>query len=390
MFNTLPSAHRDAQRLPAAVMLLLCACAAPAMAQQVPTRKSAGAAMTERYYVRVAADTLHLRCRPDMNSTAMFKVTRGMVLAAEGRDWDFHRIVPPEGVFYYVASEYVRMQGEKEGVVEVQAGGLRVRAASAIYSVDPNSADVVAKLANGAKVEVLGRTGGWLQIAAPEGVYVYALDDYLEKLSDAEAARYREADAKRATTRPASAAVETISNWQHSVDEVGVSIFEEASKPLAQRDWRTLRDRLIPISTQAEDPNAAVRAARWIELIRGWMAQQPTAAPQTHPAAPPTATAPATGPAFTARGLMLRASAMTDGSDARWYRLMDVVTGRIVYYLRVPKTLPVDDDALLGIEVGVRGTIRTDPHADLEVVDVRELTPLTAPPATQPARKSGP
>ena len=166
----------------------------------------------EEYWLRVTAETLNLRSRPDTNSVPVIRLERDAVLRAVGSQFGWHKVVPPEGVFSYVSAAHVARQGETEGIVSVTSGALRVRVGSLIQDVDPAGADVQTVLERGTSVRILGAAGEWLKIAPPAGVYAYAADAYVTRVDDDVAARLMaqqgvasrpvQATASRAAARP--------------------------------------------------------------------------------------------------------------------------------------------------------------------------------------------
>jgi hypothetical protein len=260
--------------------------AATACATRGQTATQPATAFSEPVVMRVTAESLFLRCRADLNSTPVMRVEAGTLLLAEGMEYAHYRIVPPPEVFYFVAAEYVREVGDGRGIVTLSSGGLRVRAGSLVASLDPNTADAVARVENGAELTIVGRQEGWLKVRPPEGVYVYALDDYVTRATPAEAARFLGARPK-ATTRPTKQPASAPTKWRRQLDEIGQLIFREAGKSPESRDWAALERQLAPIAAQREDADAAAIAARWIELVRARASEKPVpeggARPTTRP-----------------------------------------------------------------------------------------------------------
>lgn len=247
---------------PAVAVILSCATAAPGQTSTQPATT-----FGEPFVLRVAADSLFLRCRADLNSTPVVQVTGGTLLLAEGMEYAYYRIVPPPEVFYYASADYVRELGDGRGIATVSSGGLRIRAGSLVVNQDPNNADAVARVENGAELTIMGRQDGWLKVRPPEGVYVYALDDYVTRASPAEAARFL-ASQPKATTRPATQPASAPTTWRKQLDEIGQLIFREAGKSPESRDWTAIERQLAPIAAQSEDRDSAAIALRWIELVR--------------------------------------------------------------------------------------------------------------------------
>ena len=156
--------------------IALTACAA-ALAQTAPLASAPSAttpAAAETIWLRVTADEVNLRSRPDANSVPVAQVERDTVLRGLGRDaYGWYRVAPPAGVFSYVAKEYVDRRGPIEGIVSVRSGTLRVRVGSLVRELDPLQSEVQVVLERGAAVRIVGEQGEWLRIAPPPGVCVY-------------------------------------------------------------------------------------------------------------------------------------------------------------------------------------------------------------------------
>ena len=60
-----------------------------------------------RYWLRVTADRVNLRSKGDLNSRIVGRVSRDDVLEAVGREYGWHQIVPPAGLFSLVSARYI-------------------------------------------------------------------------------------------------------------------------------------------------------------------------------------------------------------------------------------------------------------------------------------------
>jgi hypothetical protein len=377
-------------------------------AQSGPTSQPTTAAA--EIWLRVTADQVNVRSRPDANSLPVLRVDRDTVLRASERDqYGWFRIIPPEGAFSYVAAEFVDRRGSGEGIVSVRSGTLRVRVGSLVHDLDPAQSEVQLLLARGATIRILGEQGPWLKIVPPDGVFVFVHQDNVESVSAEVARRLQAAHpaASQPATAPAVAAASQPTTlpatrpavepdlhgaWGQRLVLVEAAIEVENRKPLADQSWNDAITRLRPIATQREDPAVARLAAAWIDRLEKRVVEQDTvrAADEVlRRAARDQAQhqreqerieqarqRAATQPEFAARGELLRSYAVEEREGRRWYKLVDPLSRKIEAYIEVGPDLGTDPETLLGRYVGVRGSRRADAALGADVVRVEEIQAL--------------
>lgn len=257
----------------------------------------------EWHWVKVTVDNVRLRALPDLNSTSVASAPRDTPFQCTGMIYEWHELAPPPGTFVLASAAHIQTADGRSGVVKTETGALRLRAGSTISTVDPNLAEVVARLESGATVEILGREGDWLRIAPPEGVRFYVFGDYVTRIDDAEAARLVAGSRWTATqpipppsSQPAAPppVFDLSGPWGAKLREIEPLVYEEARKPIAARNWRPLLERLAPFIAQQEDVPAARLAAAWVQVLNRRIAEQaeyaasksasqPAAAPAARP-----------------------------------------------------------------------------------------------------------
>ncbi len=406
---------------------LLVVCSASA---QLPTSAAAETyTVSDTYWLRVTGDRVNVRSRPDTNSIVVAQVERGAVLEAEGEQFGWHRIRPPVGVYSLVSAAYVRRSGGGDtGVVAVASGTLRVRVGSTVQELDPLQAEVQTRLANGAAVQIVGEQDGWYQIVPPADVRVYITDEFVTRISAAEAQRLRseaaeqrqlvaasqpveagaEASPEIATTQPAGPSLSGA--WGQKLVAVEGRIAAEAEKKLAEQDWEELVGALRQIAVQREEPMVARLANAWIgklerrtaegeavlqadEILRR-IERRNARHEQEMARIEQLRRQAATRPAYDARGTLEHSYAV--GPDQRrWYKLQDPLTRRVEVYLVFPDGGPVSPEQLLGRYVGVHGTRKFEPKLGADVLQVRSVDVLerkraTTRPAPRPAEQRPP
>ncbi len=370
---------------------------------------------SQETWLRVIVDEVHLRSRPDANSLPVARVPRDTLLRAVGRDsYGWYRVRPPEGVFSFVAAEYVDRRGPTEGIVSVRGGTLRVRVGSLVYDVDPAQTEVQTLLQRGAVVQVVGEQGAWLKIVPPPGVYAYVAGQHAEPVTDDVAARLRsnQGPVSRPTSEPTAAAPsvgkpraasgpDLSGPWGQRLAAVETAIAAEARKPLGEQSWPDAVGGLQPIAAQREEPAVARLAEAWIAQLEQRIAEQAavraadellgrTAREQVQHEREmqriERARRAATQPQFTARGELQRSDALRAQGGVRWYKLVDPVTRRVEAYLEVDADSRVAPETLVGRYVGVRGVRRAAPGLGADVVRIEEIVVLgPGAPETQPA-----
>lgn len=243
----------------------------------------------EPIWLRATADKVNIRSRPDANSVVMAQVDRDTGLRADRVEFGWYRLLPPEGIFCYVAAEYVEMVGSHSGVVRISEGTLRVRAGSTVRDINPVNSDVLARLNSGMVLQVLGREGDWLRIAPPAEVRVYISDKYVERIGDDQAVLLRKSvrDALpppmpvRPETVPADAPPVVAARpdprsgpWSQRLAALESRIDIESRKPAREQNWDDIQRELRDISAQAEDKSAARLAQAWQIAVQQRISQR--------------------------------------------------------------------------------------------------------------------
>lgn len=369
----------------------------------------------EEGWLRVTAEEVNIRSRPDTNSLPVARVPRGTLLRALGRGaYGWYRVVPPEGVFSFVASEYIDRVSSTEGVVNVRSGALRVRVGSLVQDVDPQQCEVQVTLARGTRVQIVGEHGSWLKIVPPEGVQVYVAGQHVERVSAETAAEIqpatrparapggeRTARAAGPATRPASGP-DLSGTWGQRLTLVEAAIAAEGGKPAAEQSWSEALTRLKPIAAQRDEPMVAALAQAWItrleervadaaalrdaeEVIR--RAARDRSLHERELERIERARQATTRPTLEIRGEVVRSLPLIERPGRRWYKIQDPGTKRIEAYIEVDETTSADPEKFLGQVVVVRGTRRIVPGIGAGVWQVEEIVPLEqGEAATRPAR----
>jgi len=373
---------------------------------------------TNGYWLRVTAETVNLRSRPDMNSIPLARIRQGTLLRAVGSEFGWHKVIPPEGTLCYVAAAYVERRSATEGIVAVASGTLRVRVGSLVQTVDPATSDVLTTLSPGARVTILGIEGSWLRIAPPPDVFAWIHDSAVTIVDAQTAARLL---ASGATTRPVLPAARAAdvppasrpvvptttspdlsSPWGQRLLSVEAQIAAEAARPVLERAWEALIEQLRPIAAQQEDATAARLATAWVHDLEDRIAARDAlraAREVEQQSAPQRAQRErelqrleqarqrtATRPTWDVCGILLPSLAVGGRDAQRTFKVQDPITWRVLAYLEFDPAAKLDPEPLVGRYVGISGARRTDPTLGADVIRVNEIVNLEVSPASRPAR----
>jgi len=302
-----------------------------------------------RGVVHVSSGSLRVRAGSTLYSVdpllsdALARLPAGTPVQILGEEDGWLKIVPPEGVYFFLSADYIQRISEQE------ARDLRARAAS--------------------------------QPAAPIGRPAVTGD-----VATA-------ADTRVVTSRPAGA-TESTGSWADRLHEMEGLIDEESRKPPGERAWAPLINLLKPIASQREDAAAARLAEGWVERLQqrlteetaaaaGRVAQGDSAARARHEQELQNirAAQKATRSAFDAQGLLRPSFALPTGAHGLRYLLLDPFTRKTRAYVELPAELGLDARNIVGKYVGVRGTRYRDDRVGAEIIRVEQATVLEAQPS---------
>ncbi len=371
-------------------------------------------AKAQTYWLQVIGEHVNLRSRPDRNSTAAVQVDRDMVLQGVEDEFGWHKVLPPAGSFSYVAAEFVDQVSPEQGVVSVREGQLRVRVGSLLADLDPSRSEVQIRLQRGSSVRILGRSGDWLKIVPPEGVYFYVLDEFVDRITpevaanlQAEASGKRQRLAVAPATRPAEtrpAAPDLSGAWGQRLVLVETMIDAESRKPPREQSWAKALAELRPIVQQREEPVVARLAREWVARLEQRVADlealksaqaidqrdsRDRSQYERELEHIQRARQSGTQPAYVAQGLLRQSLAVQGQPATPRYKLLDPLSGKLVAYLEVSDRPGLRVSELVNRYIGVRGERRFDKALGADVIRVGDIE-LTEPvsPGSRPARQT--
>ncbi len=375
------------------------------------------------YWLRATGDRVYVRSGADLNSHPLTQVPENAVLAGVEAQGEWHKIVPPEGAYSYVAAEFIERIGGNRGIVKVN-GQLRCRVGSTVFDLDPMQCEVQRLLPDDEQVEILGAEGEWLRIKPPIGVYGYISAQFVERIDADRARELREqggassvkttviepasaiesggdatgdpgADrATTATSQPAASPAPRKDVWQEKWNEVTRLISLEASKPIMTRDWGKLVAVVQPLADQEENDTIGLAARRWIPELKRRAADveflRRSASVASRGALPArtverSLTVTYSGAAdlkgLAGRGTLIRAP---QGAGAA-FALRNPASKRMIALLDFSGAPKLQPEKLLGREVGVKGKIQTGADLKVPLIQVTEIGRIEWVPAKRPA-----
>lgn len=300
----------------------------------------------DRGVVRVSSGTLRVRMGSTtetvdpMRSKVQANLSDGDEVRILGEQDGWLRIVPPDGVFYYVSREYVQPVSAEEA-----------------RRLQPAETQALTQLASGA--------------AAP-----------------ASAAEASEVASAAVATRPSgsqpigSLSYETF--WGRRLKAVLDEIEVERQRPINLQSWTGLHRPLEILSQQTDEPAVAQAAAAALVQLDGYMSVHRMAMTQAS-ASQPSAPAAPRRPAgeYDAVGVLRMSLRVPVSSEhGLRYELQDPYTRAVRAVIEVPTRVGADAPRHIGAYVGVRGVKHKIEELDVELITVDEFVVLELPPRT--------
>ena len=126
----------------------------------------------------LTGSNVYIRSRALAEAYTCGKISRPVTVTVAGRDGNWLKIVPPEGVFSVIAKSYVRRDAENWGTVT--GDKVRVRAGSSPLLADINAHYAEQGYLNtGHTVAIIGEGSDFYKIVPPGGAYVWISARYV-------------------------------------------------------------------------------------------------------------------------------------------------------------------------------------------------------------------
>ncbi len=253
----------------------------------------------------VTGDNVYVRSGFAQTYYPVIKLNRGDRGTVVGEEFGWLEILPPAATFSLVDKTYVDRVGDDAGVIN---GRTWVHAGSLLS--DSHYAKQV-QLDKGDRVKILGETSdaGFLKIASPSGAHLYIKGDFVDRSgrtadqlagpqpSGIEPIRPGELDLDRTTpalspgvTPPDRGAagivyregspppavpepeivnptVDASDKYQLQINAIEAEVAAESTKPLAERNFQPIIEKLQPLAQQSDDEVAKLYAESRIKQL---------------------------------------------------------------------------------------------------------------------------
>lgn len=308
--------------------------------------------------VRIASGKLRVRAgsavvkRDPLKAAVLTLLHHGARVRVLGREGDWLRITPPEGVRFHVAAQFTERMSDDDALL-------------ALAALNPED----------------------LPLGAPKPEETVTVADARP-----------EGAAKPAAPPPLK--IDLSGRWGRELLKLETRIEAESDKSVADQEWKKLIADLRPLSAQRTEPVVTRLAAAWIVRLDDRLADQAliekarrvarrgTAGRDKSAAPPPTRNAARD---YAARGVLLPSYAFRSTEKYARYRLRNPISGMAAAYIEIPVGSKIDPRPFLRKYVGVRGASRFEPIVGVEVVRVTAIEELrSAAPAERRTRQPTP
>lgn len=235
----------------------------------------------------VTGSDVYVRSGWDQNYYPVTKLSQGDEITVVGRRYSWLEILPPEGTFSVIDKAYVDRQGDDAGVLNerswVQAGS----------SLNPSKYAKQVQLDRGARVTILGETTDQTcyKIAPPLGATLYIHSDFVRLLGEGETGPVEGVSdvepvlpgdlgggvpditwttrpvVETLSTRPAGPRQRQVEALRDAITAIEAEIAAEGAKPVMEREYEPIIERLRPMAEQDDDQYAKVYAESRIKVL---------------------------------------------------------------------------------------------------------------------------
>ena len=254
---------------------------------EVKTEASVGRA----YLAEISGVNVYIRADASKVFYHVGQLNQGDKVIVHGEKFGWSQIEPVGPCFSYIARKHVKIRGRTEPVAklateaneavepnqmiasvpaelgervlqgEVTADYVRVRAGS--VKVPPDKADVVQKKLNkGDVVQIVGLRDDYYKIVPPVGVFFWVSSDYIRRLGPVTEEVRRELQARNRAVLLGKDPVQQGLQAERERQEytaIGQLLEQQLNKPLTQRDFTEIRQRLHGLQNSAKSKDVLGR-----------------------------------------------------------------------------------------------------------------------------------
>jgi hypothetical protein len=230
-----------------------------------PNDVNAISSLSVPYIAEIIGDDVYVRSGPGTNYYNCGKLKRGDKVKVVRIQYSWSCIVPPDGSFSWISTQYVSIDPNNPDMGTVTGDNVRVYAGSD-YVRPIHSTTLQLKLDKGDKVRLLGEEkDNYYKIATPTGAYLWASSEYLKPLEPLGAV----AGYAGLKVEPNETAV--VAARKGSVEDEKLKEYytlekrlqAERAKPIEQQNYAGIKKALADIAANKE----AGKAARYAEFV---------------------------------------------------------------------------------------------------------------------------
>lgn len=214
--------------------------------------------------MEVSGEAVNVRSGPGEYFYRLGRLSEPTVVTALGEANGWYGVEPPVDVEALVRKSDVR-RGDTES-------GLVTATMARVYAADPGSARrwaVIAQLPIDSQVTILGETGDYFRISTPDEARVYVNGSYLRRRGEGGTEDTQQTGNGEETTGTVDIEVKQFNIdpqaevYDGAVEQLG----EELQRPLRERDFRQIEQKLSTVKAEAEAPYLKQEAERLLGVI---------------------------------------------------------------------------------------------------------------------------
>jgi uncharacterized protein YgiM (DUF1202 family) len=328
------------------------------------------------YLGEIIGENVYVRSGPGTNHYTCSKLNKGDRVKVVSSKFSWSCIVPPEGSFSLISSQYVDVDAADPTVGTVSGDRVRVYAGSD-HQKQIRSEKLQLKLDKGDKVKLLGKEeGDYYKIAPPSGAYLWVSDEFITPVTASvttveDKSKSQPEAGTDAVVVPTTVSVEARKLQKYY--ELEKLIKAEKAKPAEQQDYTEIKKAILEIAGNAEAGKAkryaefgakqierfelALKAAKELQLQEqqlGVIKEQIDKARKVK-----LAQVPDLGQ-YAVIGILQASNIYSSGADLQRYKIVDSLDKIMCY--AVP-TSSMELSGFVSKKVGLVGTIESLPQA---------------------------
>ncbi len=230
-----------------------------------PNDVNAISSLSFPYIAEIIGDDVYVRSGPGTNYYNCGKLKRGDKVKVVRIQYSWSCIVPPDGSFSWISTQYVSIDSNNPGTGIVAGDGVRVYAGSD-YVRPIHSTTLQLKLDKGDKVKLLGEEkDNYYKITTPAGAYLWISTEYTKPL--APAGKIPGVTPLKVEPNETAAVVTRKGSVEDGMLKVYYALEKqlqaERARPIEQQNYAGIKKAFADIAANKE----AGKAARYAEFV---------------------------------------------------------------------------------------------------------------------------